>query len=172
MKLKLSILNVLLYFMAVAVLAVPTQVFKSFRELTQESPIIIIVHCVETPNMTAVENNGVLKEASYGSIKSDVDITSVLKGLARPEKSILISECALRQGEYYLVFGNPFNAYCQAVEQYRIIPLGLDFSTNMIAGKTLDEQIQVLLQRRLSNLNRQMKDEQEEKQRLQEGLNK
>ncbi len=47
---------------------------------------------------------------------------------------------------------------------------GKDVPPNLIANKTLDGQIQALFQYRLDQLNRQMKDEQEEKERLKQGL--
>ena len=59
-----------------------------------------------------------------------------------------------------------------AVEKYRVIPLGAYLPPDLLTGKTLDENIQILFQRRLDNLNREMKEEQEEKQRLEEGLKK
>jgi uncharacterized protein YlxW (UPF0749 family) len=58
------------------------------------------------------------------------------------------------------------------MESYRVVPLGLNFTTNMIRGKNLDEKTQSLLQRRLNDLNRQMQSEQEEKQRLEEEIKK
>ena len=153
-------------------MAAPTQLFKGWHELTQASPDIIIVHCTKTPDLETVESNGVVRETALGAINSDVEVIFSLKGFAEQKKARIVSECALRQGEYYMVFGLRYDGLYQATESYRIVPLGLNFSTNSLSGKTIDEQIQMLLQLRLNNLNRQMKAEQEEKQRLEEGIKK
>gem|GEM_PF-4146347 len=83
---------------------------------------------------------------------------------------MLTSEYWPRQGEDYLCFANYHDGFYQANESYRIVPLGLSFTTNGMSNKTLDEQIQMLLQRRLNDLNQQMKKEQEEKKRLEEAF--
>jgi hypothetical protein len=81
-----------------------------------------------------------------------------------------LTDHGLRQDENYLIIGHYDSGIYRAHEEYHVIPLGVNFSTNLIAGKPLDEQIQILFKRRLDNLNRQIKEEQEEKQRLEEGL--
>jgi hypothetical protein len=69
-----------------------------------------------------------------------------------------------------LVFGYYDSGVYQAFEEYRVIPLGVDFSTNSIAGKPLDEQLQILFQHAADNLNREIQKDEEEKQRIEAGL--
>lgn len=57
-------------------------------------------------------------------------------------------------------------------EDYRIVAIGHSFNANDLTGKSPDDQIRLLLQRRLDNLNAQMAKEQEEKRRLEQGLKK
>jgi hypothetical protein len=88
-----------------------------------------------------------------------------------------LSEYRPLKGEYYLVYAN-LNTRYPSVEDYRVIPLGSNFSTNDLDGKAFDGQIQILLRRRLNNLDQQMqsdtgiqlKRDQLEMQRLEEGL--
>jgi hypothetical protein len=102
-----------------------------------------------------------------------MQIVSILKGTTNSNAELLKSEYWPRQGEYYLIFAKfTDNAY-QAYESYRVIPLGISgYVVNGLKGKTLDEQVQTLLQLRLDALNRQMSQEQEEMQRLKDGVNK
>jgi hypothetical protein len=103
-------------------------------------------------------------------VPSSIEIVSVLKGETNGAANYLRSQFLPRQGEYYLIFANFFAGTYQAFEPYRVVPLGLEFSINSIAGKTLDEQVRMLLERRLIALTEQIKNEEEEKQRLEEGL--
>ncbi len=143
--------------------------FSSWGNLTKNSPDIIIARCLETPE--TVKPNGHMVD-TQGWIISNMDIVSVLKGATNPATVKLGSEYCPRQGEFYLIFSNYHDGYYTSTESYRFVPLGLQFSTNMIEGATLDEKIWNLLERRLNNLNQQMKSEQEEKQRLEAGLKK
>ena len=86
--------------------------------------------------------------------------------------SRLLTDHKLWQGENYLIFGHYDGGIYQAFEEYRVIPLGVDFSTNSITGKPLDEQLQILFKQRIENLNREIENDKAEKQRLVEGLKK
>lgn len=167
-------MKVSLLFMAGMAVAVPTQPFRDWSELTRTSKDIVIVHCVKTPETEIVEAGGVVREEGFGGIKSDVEISFALKGQMDSGKSEIVSQYPLRQSEYYLAFANQYEShgFYQAYEPYRIISLGQNFDTNVLSGKTLDEQIQTLLQKRLNDLNRQMKAEQEEKARLESAFKK
>jgi hypothetical protein len=48
--------------------------------------------------------------------------------------------------------------------------MGRTFSTNLIAGKPYEEQIQILFKRRIDDLNREIQNDEAEKQRLEEGI--
>lgn len=75
-----------------------------------------------------------------------------------------------------MIFGDFQNGAYQAVEDFRVIPLGREFwpgaISNAIAGKSPDEQLQILFKRSLDNLNRQMKLDAEARQRLETFLKK
>ena len=103
---------------------------------------------------------------------STIEVVSVLKGTNNVASARLLTDHDLQKGENYLVFGNFDGEIYQAYEEYRVIPLGSNFHTNSIAGKSLDQQLHILLQHRLDNLNRQMQKELEEKQRLEAGVMK
>jgi hypothetical protein len=181
MKAKI-ILKLTVFLVATSALAVVTMPFPGWEQLTKKSPDIIIARCEKTPELFEVQDNGVVRETVGGLIESDIKVISVLKGethqgampLEQPRlgSARLSSWYRPRQSEYYLIFSICYSGEYQAFEKYKMIPLGLDFSTNVLSGKTLDEQIQTLLQKRLDDLNRQMKVEQEEKARLESAFKK
>lgn len=159
---------------SVAMAVVETS-FSSWNGLIQVSPDIIIAHCSRTPDPERDHGSG----PTGPMVFSDIEVLSILKGagvtnwaggMPQLGTSRLVSTYYPRQGEYYLVFSIYHDGEHQASEKYRVVPLGLDFSTNSLSGKTLDAQIQMLLQRRLNDLNRQMKEEHAEKQRLEEAF--
>lgn len=67
---------------------------------------------------------------------------------------------------------NGFYQAYNATETYRIVPLGHYFQTNGLTGKSLKEQIQLVLRSRLEELNRELERGAKEKNRLEEGLKK
>jgi len=73
-------------------------------------------------------------------------------------------------GKKYLVLGYCDDGVFTAYEEYRIVPLDKFFSTDLIAGKPIDEQVKIFLQRRLDNLKLEIQNNEKEKQRLEEGL--
>ena|SRR5213592_4626014 len=109
-----------------------------------------------------------------GMIRSDIEVMSVLKGDTKPGSARMFSQYWPRQGERFLMFatyqGNHLYRAYNATETYRIVPLGRDFLANALVGKSLDEQIQLVLRRRLEDVNRQLERDAPEKSRLEEGL--
>ena len=171
MKTKIFIIGlVATCFVATAFLT--TLSFPGWGALTQSSPDIIIARCTMTPDPLNEKTNGIGIDIVDGLINSDIEVISVLKGATNTGPARLYSQYWPRQSEYYLIFADYHDGYYQACEAYRIMPLGVYFYTNSIAGKPLDKQLQILFKHRLDDLNRQMKDEQEEKQRLEEALTK
>ena len=146
--------------------------FPGWPSLEQKSDTIVIARCKATPDPNAPDKDGLVMD-NRGLIYSEMQIVSILKGTTNSNAELLKSEYWPRQGEYYLIFAKfTDNAY-QAYESYRVIPLGISgYVVNGLKGKTLDEQVQTLLQLRLDALNRQMSQEQEEMQRLKDGVNK
>lgn len=157
-------------------LAVKFLPFSGWDEVKRRSPDIIIARCSRIDEST----QGLTVHDLL--VDSDIEVISVLRGttnrvtgpLTGPGIGAgrLLSMYYPRQGQYYLIFSIYGDGEYQAIEDYRVIPLGPTFFTNSLAGKTFDEQIRMLFQRRLYNLNREIQTAQEEKQRLEEGLKK
>jgi hypothetical protein len=150
--------------MAFAVMLVP---FTNWDDLTKQSPDIVIARCVVTADTTIIDD---------GMNWTDIEVLSVLKGDTKPGPARMVSTYWPRQGENFLMFSTyhtnqKYRGY-NATEMYRIVPLGLYFNTNAVTGKRLDEQIQIVLRRRLEKLNGELKDGAEEKKRLEEGIKK
>lgn len=164
---KSKIIIALALSVAISALARVIAPFKGWSALESGSPYIIIAHCGKpTPSTPGV--------ITINATRSDsaIEVVSALKGTNGLAASRLLTDHDLQRGENYLVFAYYDGGTYQAFEEYRVIPLGNSFHTNLIAGKSLDEQLQILFRRRLDDLNQQMKEEQEEKQRLEEGLQK
>ena len=143
---------------ALARLVVP---FSSWDRLKESSPSIVVVLC----------GKPVPPDADYAVVggprsDSEVEIVAVLKGTNGLGPARLQTDHELRQGENYLVFGNFSQGICASFEQYKVVPIGERFSTNSIAGKPLDEQIKTLFQHALFKLNREIQQDQEQKQQL------
>jgi hypothetical protein len=149
----------------IIVIARQIQPFLGWDHLEQESPNIIIACCSKAPAPPGPQLNGLF-------FSSGIEVVAILKGTNNLGPALLESEYWPRQSENYLIFGYYNNGSYRAPATYCVVPLGLYFSTNILSGKTLDEQIQTLLQHRLDNLNQQMKEEQDEKQRLEEEFKK
>ncbi|MGA2240978.1 MAG: hypothetical protein ABSH11_02930 [Verrucomicrobiota bacterium] len=152
-------------------LAAMEMIFPGYDRLKEISPDIIIARCTNTPSPLP-PNRTITSDANTFSI----EIVAAIKGTNRSGSVLLNSGHWLHRGDNYLIFGDCENGVCQALADYRVIPLGRELLagsiTNAIASKPLDEQIQILFKRRLDNLNRQMKKEQEEKERLEETIKK
>jgi hypothetical protein len=156
-------------FAAMGVLIAP---FQGWDNLKRYSSDIIIARCGNTPNPFNVKTNGIWIDMQDGMIDSQIQVLSVLKGATNLGAARLTSQYWPRQGEHYLIFAIYHDGFYQAIETYRVVPLGTYRPPDLSTGKTLDEKIHILLQYRFDNLNRQMKEEQEEKQRLEDGLKK
>ena len=147
---------------ATAVFILP---FTSWDDLTKKSPDIVIARCATTPDPKVIGDE---------MIWSDIEVMSVLKGDTKPGAARMVSQYWPRQGERFLIFATYqsnqlYRAY-DATEMYRIVPLGRYFLTNELAGKPLDEQIQLVLRHRLEDVSRELERGAEEKSRLEEGL--
>src|SRR5436190_15897874 len=143
---------------AMAVIVLP---FTSWEDLTKKSPDIIIARCTTTPNPTVLGD---------GMVWSEIEVQSVLKGDTKPGSAQMVSQYWPRQGERFLMFAvyqsnQLYRAY-NATEAYRVVPLASNFATSELAGKSLDEQIQLVLRRRLVDVNRELEKDAEEKSRL------
>lgn len=154
-------------FMALSAVARITAQFHTWSEVVEQSSCVIIARCGErtTPAPGTDVVNGPMSDSA-------IEVIAVLKGTNCAASSRLLTDHDLQKGEKYLIFGNSDNNVCLAFEEFRVIPLGKNFQTNSVAGKPLDDQLHLLFQRRLDNLNRQIKKEMEERRRLEEGVAK
>ena len=140
--------------------------FTSWDDLAKKSPDIVIARCATTPEPLGI---------SDGMIWSDIEVLSVLKGDIKPGAARMVSQYWPRQGERFLMFATYqsnqlYRAY-NATETYRIVPLSRYFLTNELAGKPLDEQIQLVLRHRLDDVTTELKSGADEKRRLEETAN-
>ena len=139
--------------------------FHGWDKLINNSQYIAVVDC---GNSVPTKPN-ILTE---GATKSDREIKVILtlKGTNTVNPTRLLTDYEICSGKKYLVFGYCNESVYCAYEEFRVVPLNKFFSTNLLSGKNLDDQIQILIELRINDLNRQLKQEQEEKQRLEERI--
>jgi hypothetical protein len=143
---------------ALAILKMP---FPGWDVVKEKSTDIIVARCVNIPTSDF-----------RGWVESDVQIVCVLKGATNTGPARLQSTYRPRPEEHYLIFSIFHDGFHQATEEYRIIPIGINFATNSIIGRPLDEQLRLLFQRRLAVLKQELEEGQAERKRLEEGLTK
>jgi hypothetical protein len=153
-------------------LALPTNSFKSWDDLIENSHDIIIARCVATQDSLTPK-----PAIIFGNVfNSDIEVISVLKGKTNPGLSHLASLYLPYRGEYFLVFADYYtrqtNSGYSATEDYRVIPIVHFHGTNELAGKDLEKQIQLVLNGRLQDLNEEAARNNEEIKRIRSGLTK
>jgi len=148
---------------AVSAMARLTAYFSSWSELEDNSPNILIARCGKPIHRVGTIVNGTASDSA-------IEIIFPLKGECGTNSAQLLTDYTLQEGGNYLVFGYYKNGKVLAFEEYRVIPLGLDFSTNSIAGKPLADQLQILYKRRIAILNQEILNDEAEKKRLQTGI--
>lgn len=184
---KLILISVLFSAIIVTV-ASPIIQFKSWDDLIQSSSDILIVarhNAVAQPQVSRSTNNPVVIQTIDGGMPYPVEIISVLKGNAKSGPAELFAPYSPRlgelphQGNMYLVFvsnheGDQKYPWYRANENYRIVFIAPDIYsgawTNAIAGRLLKEQIRIMLESRLSSIDEELKSDQEEKKRVEDGL--
>jgi hypothetical protein len=162
MKNKLIIITVLL-----TVISVFARIITPFRgwNWVKEHSSYIIVAIAKNPTPPTP---GQYVENAPNS-DSSISVLSFLKGTNGLGYSRLLTDHELRKGEAYLIFGDFDNGIYRAYEDYRVVPLGITFKQDMIAGKPLNEQIQVLFQLGEDYLKADIAKKQAEKDRLETG---
>jgi hypothetical protein len=145
--------------------------FKSWDDLTEQSPDIVIARCTSTLGSDTTNKFYVIID---GWIPSEIEVVSVLKGNTRLGAAHMMSTYWPHRDEQFLLFGTyhsdtNFGRYT-VNEDYRVIPLNHYFKTNMLPGGTLEEKIRWVLQSRLTDLNEELEKGQKEKKRLEAGL--
>jgi hypothetical protein len=159
-----------LMFITVSAMAYVTIAFPGWDKLEVWSPDIVIVHCVNSPDLFDTWENG--HQVDWDLIEADVKIVSVLKGATNSGPMRMMSEYWPKKGEYYLLFAIYHDGIYQATEDYRVLPLGAPFTARHLAGKPLKEQIQMLFGYADHVLDEEIKEDQERKARLKQGLKK
>lgn len=135
--------------------------FMGWDRLKTESPEIIIAGPKEPtpPEAGVVFENG-------PDFDFSITVLSVLKGTNGMRHARLLSDHELRPRDAYLVFGKYENGIYKANGEFSVVPLGRRYKREMISGKTLDDQIRVLIQLAIDNLDSEMASKQVEKARL------
>jgi hypothetical protein len=171
-KMKRILIVSMAMLVACAALAYLKNIFSSYDWLNEHSPDIVVVRCTANPPPPDPRIHTITSDINTYSI----EVFSALKGTNVSGSFRLDSERWLNQQEDYLVFGKCDNGTYRAIEDFRVVPLGRELYvgqlTNAIAGKSPDEQLQTLFKRAVDHLSRQIKKEQEEKQRLEEAIRK
>ena len=148
--------------------------FTSWNDLIEQSPDIIIARC------TAAEDGMNPEPTQFFSnvFCSDIEVISILKGNTKSGLSHLTSDDRPFRGEQFLMFANyesnqVYSGY-RAIEDYRLVPINAapnSWLTNQLAGKNLNEQVQTIINWRLSQLHQEMERDNEEMARLKLNLN-
>lgn len=152
---------------AISVMARMLSLFSTWDDIKKECSCISVVRC----GSPVIPPPGVFY-SNHPRSDSDVQIVAVLKGTNNTGAARLESDHTLYEGENYLVFGNFENSVYRADENFKVVPLGKGFSTNSIAGKNLDEQIQQLFKQALFQLDREIKEDQEQRAQLETAITK
>lgn len=144
--------------------------FKGWSYLIDNSPDIVIARCTATLGFTPPDVAP--KMQLYP--QADIEVISILKGATKPGLSRLSSFYSPYQGELFVIFGSYMtsgtNSWYNANEEYKIVPLNRHFRLSDLNGKTLDEQIQIILASRINDLKNEIAQDNEEKERLKQGL--
>lgn len=169
MKKKILLFGLLL--ITFSVTAYVTISFPGWNSLKDRSSDILVVHCVNVRDPYNTRENGHLLEFR-GLTESDFEIVSVLKGTKNSGVVRIRSEYWPKQGYYYLLFKDYNDGQYAGLEGYRVVPLGSPFSTNSIAGKPLNDQLQILFKRARGQLNEEIREEQDQKNLIDEAIQK
>lgn len=145
--------------------------FPGWKQVVDYSPDIFLARCTAA-------HDGLLpspKSMVLNVDTSDIDVLMVLKGKTTPGSSHMTSLYSPYRGERFVAVGFYYTnrnvgAY-SVVEDYRIIPISQNFDANQLAGKSLDDQIQIILRDRINAVDDEMARDAAEKQRLLSGLN-
>jgi hypothetical protein len=141
--------------------------FRSWDDLIQISPDIVIAKCTSTyGTKSSTKKNLIIDDV----IPSDVDVLSVLKGNTKPGPARLASQYWPYPGQQFVIFGWYSGGQYSAVEGYRVMPLNRDFPLSALNGKSLTEQMQLIFSNRLSNLNDEINQDEKDKASLEKYL--
>ena len=137
--------------------------FATWKQLQGYSPDIIVAHCGNPALMTGTVVNGT-------AFDSNIRVLLVLKGENGTNSVRLLTDHKLEPGNNYLAFGYYKDGLFEAYEACRVIPLGVNFSTDTIAGKPLEDQLQILFKRGVDVLNQEIQSDMAEKEWVQKAI--
>jgi hypothetical protein len=164
---KRGLLIIILFVLAVPVFGIFITDFRGWDDLIERSPVIVVAKYITAPADSKTKKTVAITD---GVIYSDIQILLVLKGSTRTGLSSMASQYCPHSGEQFLLFANDSNDQFYtgytAIEGYRIVPINCNFQINQLSGKTLKEQIQLILNSRLKDLNDELARDNEEKNRL------
>ena len=162
---KTKLIVIVLMLMVVSVVARFSARFLGWDRVEAISPDIIVADTGHptppTPGIVVV--NG-------ARFNFDITVLSVLKGTNNVVHARLQTEHELQPLHIYLVFGFYSDGIYDAYEEYRVIPLGDTYRSEMIAGKPLDEQLQILFKLGVDTVNQEIAEKQAERDRIQAGI--
>jgi hypothetical protein len=162
---NLSILSfVIVFLFTLGADAVRLAPFSGWDALFERCPDIVVARCDRTPGYPhAAEGEEVgLKDRLVGA---SIDVILPIKGRTNNGPAKLLSQYYPRQGECYLIFSTYTHEY-QAIEDYRVVSLGLSPNLTSLEGKKPEDQVKILLQRGRDEVDRQLKSLQEKKNHL------
>lgn len=164
---KIQLCCLVLFLVNFILLARQSIPFSGWDYVENNSPYISIVECEKSIPPTP----GIIVMDAPAS-DSNVRILSVLRGTNSVSSARLQTDYELKEGQKYLVFGYYDSGFYRAYEPYRVIPLDTSFRLDLLTGKTLDEKLQVLFQSSIDYINRKIQEDEEERDRLQQALQK
>jgi hypothetical protein len=145
----------------------------------KEAPDIVIARC--TTELDRLTTNKIIGSVVGGNgFVSDIEIISVLKGSTKIGPSQMMLERWPYPDEQFLLLANYDTNHFFKDNQslhvydpghYQVVPLPRFFRTNILADKTVDEQILWLLKIRLKEVNEEIARANEEKELLEKELN-
>jgi hypothetical protein len=140
--------------------------FENWEQLIERASDIFVARCLQTPERFKSHPDNVVEEMRDGLFNSDMEVVFPLKGATNAGTSKLLSRYRPSQGAYYLIFASARPSAFQAVEEYRVVPLGLDFASNSVPATNLTLQIRHLLALRMQEIDREMHAAAIERERL------
>jgi hypothetical protein len=170
MKSKIIITITIIALLATDAMAFVTIPFTDWQHVVDSSMDICIVSC-EDPTPPPL-GSGFKDPVIFDS---QVFIVSTLKGTNNVNSRARFITChELVKDRSYLIFAmHDDNGILQAYEEYRVVPLVRGFRPNMLDGKnTFDEKLQFLFQNGVDAMNQKIQDDEKERDRLQEAVQK
>lgn len=138
--------------------------FPGWDRLEGMSSDIAVVLCSQTLPSRPNYNDEVVR-SDWQAV-----LVSPLKGTNAVGSFRLLTNHPLQRGHEYLIFGNYVDDVYEAFEDFRVVPLSEGFDIKLLSGKTLDQQLQILFQDGVKEKEREIQEDEAEKDRLKAAL--